>query len=203
VTSADPTDFASEGLGTSTALDVNPLVGCARLVPGRMPQVNDYICELIAAGAGAENPNSLGVQYTGIISRIWSQDEATRAGRLDLATVDPANNGGSGTFACASIIKGLFLAGAQGDVPGGDCGAYCINTSHIAINGVDVTSALVRLIASVDPAAPAKIRGRGRVGGAGGYRRDPAEAFNLIAAPHISSLVFGPPFSFKRRAPPR
>jgi hypothetical protein len=161
-TSADPTTFVAEGLGTSMALDVNPQVGGVRLVPGRVPEANDYIYQgCFGDGAGTENLYAVTVQYTSCISRIVDPRPATRAGRLDLSTVDPANNGGTGTFARVSIGKGVWLAGAAGDVPGGDPGAYAINVSHIELNGVDVTSALVKLIGSVDPATAAQIRAAG------------------------------------------
>ncbi len=145
VISNDPTTFGAEGIGGS-ALEVNPQIYTGRVVPGRAPQANDYVSQYGMYGQCAESyQQGLGCQYGSLITRIRNPNAATRDAELDLATIDPANNGGTGTLPRVSITaQGIACADARGNSPGGFTGSRTINCDDFDIGGVSLKGLLVR-----------------------------------------------------------
>lgn len=145
IVSSDPTNFKAEGIG-GTALEVNPQIYTGRVVLSRPPQPNDYISQYGMYGQCAETyQQGLGCQYGSIITRIRNPNATGRDAEVDIATIDPANSGGTGTLPRLSLTaQGIACADVRGNTPGAFMGSRTVNCDDYYIGGISLKELLIR-----------------------------------------------------------
>jgi hypothetical protein len=144
IVSEDPTTFLAEGIGNG-ALEVNPQLYTIRQVLNRPPMVNDYISQFGMYGQCAENyAQGVGCQYGSIITRIRDPNAATRDAEMDLATADPGNTNGTGTFPRLSLTgHGIACADVRGPSAGAFTASRTIACDDFLIEGQSLKAMLI------------------------------------------------------------